>query len=54
MRKIIILISCLSLLSACNSKKLEKDNKEEPQEHSNQVLITEFETAANRDLLQQW
>ncbi len=54
MKKLIILICCLSVLIACKSEKSEKDNGEELQNHSDQALITEFETAANKDLLQRW
>ena len=54
MKKIILLVSCFSLLYACNSNKSKKENNEVETENSNQALIAEFETAADKDLLKKW
>ena len=54
MKKIILLVSCFILLYACNSNKSKKDNNEVERENSNEPLITEFETAADKDLLKKW
>ena len=54
MKKMILLIACVSLLGACQPKKSENDSKAAPQGDSNLALSTEFHTAANRDLLERW